>query len=943
MAHVRKVSIPENVYRILLSRQSHVNDLFIRRFQCTAEVTGPSTAAGSASLKVYEKRHLGGTLISVWRDDLTRQDADVVVNAANEKLGHWGGLALALVKAGGQQIVQESKDWISKKGTLRAGDIAVTTAGTLPSKQIVHAVGPQWSAAISERCVAQLTEAISKVLDYVCGQRDLHSVAIPAVSSGIFGFPLDFCAEIIVKTVDTFCSTKGKGHLKEVRLVNYDDKTVQAMKIACEKQLGNSDMPSGAASSYPAAASSSYPTAASSSYPTAASSSYPTAASSSYPTAASSSYPTAASSSYPTAASSSYPTAASSSYPTAASSSYPTAASSSYPTAASSAYPAAASSSYPTAAYPSYSAAASSSYPTAASSAYPAAASSSYSAQPKHFHHEVSLSVNGLNLHLKTGCIEDEKTEVIVNSVASSLNLDYGVISKAIYSKGGWQMQEEIWKKSQWNAAMIPTRGYNLPCKYVYHVKLQGARVNELQSLREVTKECLKTAHQHRSPSISFPALGTGNIGLPKDTVADIMTQCVLDFARQNQRKMDVYFVIHPKDADTLKAFQDKFRKTDLMRDNKMAEPTERWRASEPPGEGTYVTISGERRDDVDEAAVWLQGVLSSTPMFIHNNLLLLFGVEEFDSLASGSSIADITEDLSNGRVTLQISGPQPDKVMAAVQAERLLLDVQEKVAESLEEELLEAAVIWFYESPSGSKKYSAKATRELEKAFASGTNVTLSATPGHVIDIKNFTAQEGGQRLSIRRQCLRGSNQTEKRPPQTNRVKSDKDWSTEFRTAGLMIVTMEKVQNKLLDGVFQTKKEAAEKRQKKPSTAQMYQLVPRRFLKDIRAAGFHRLYVTPTETKYGVGVYFKKSLHNITQRFQVPKEKDGLLYIVQAEVVTGAATNYSRTQPVLPCGGPDALQVYESVTDGGFSAEHYSIFDRFQANPQYVFTCRTK
>ncbi|XP_075685114.1 protein mono-ADP-ribosyltransferase PARP9 isoform X2 [Rhinoderma darwinii] len=873
MEIIRKVPVPEDEYRVLVRCKEEVNDLFIRRFQCTAEVTGPRLAAGPAPVRVYEKQLPKGPLISVWRDDLTRQDADVVVNAANERLDHIGGLAYALAEAGGQQIVQESKDHISKKGILKAGDIAVTSAGMLPSKTIVHAVGPMWHESSAEKCKSQLREAIEKVLDYVTNQTDLHSVAIPAVSSGIFGFPLDLCANIIVNTILVFYTPENKGRLKEIRLVNNDDKTVQAMRSACEQILGHSVTRT-----------------------------------------------TETSSSYP-APSSPYP-APSSPYP-----------------APSSPYPA------PSSPYP------------APSSTYPAP-SSSYPAQTKQWLPESSLQVNqpitinGLNLQLKTGMIEDEKTTIIVNSVAPDLNLSYGVISAAIYRKAGRRLQEEIWGKYQWSSNMIPTRGYQLPCQHVYHVILSGGPEQAARTLREATKECLVTAHKYNARSISFPALGTGNIGLHRDLAADVMMQAVFDFARANQCRMDVYFVIHPSDKDTFKAFQDKFRLSGSISD-KIEKFTERPRGPEQSVEEMCVMIAGLGSEDVEAAESWLRDVLSPAPLLIHNNHLLLFGGKEFDALASCSLSVDIEEDLRDGKATLKISGPRPDRVTAALQAERLLLDVQDKLAESLQEELLEAAVIWFYENTSESHRYPAKANREVEEAYVSRTNVTLKAEPGHVINIMNLTAQDREQTFTIRRRFLRDSLQNaqrslmpEKCPSLTKPVEQSsqefKDRSNEFRKAGFILLKMEKVQNSLLSGVFQSKKEAVEQRQQKPSTEQLYQLVPEQSLKKICQVGFHRLYATPRETKYGAGVYFKKSLQNIAQRFIAP-DKDRLLYILQAEVVTGAATNYVRKQPVLPCVGSDALRVYDSLTDGGKPAEYYVIFDRFRANPKYVFTCVCK
>lgn len=77
-----------------------------------------------------------------------------------------------------------------------------------------------------------------------------------------------------------------------------------------------------------------------------------------------------------------------------------------------------------------------------------------------------------------------------------------------------------------------------------------------LQALAHVTNECLQSAHQYKSLSISFPALGTGNVGLSKVDASKVMTETVLNFATANQRQLDVYFVIHPHDKDTYKVRQ---------------------------------------------------------------------------------------------------------------------------------------------------------------------------------------------------------------------------------------------------------------------------------------------------------------------------------------------------------------------------------------------------
>lgn len=167
-----------------------------------------------------------------------------MVNAANEELKHGGGLAQALVKAGGQQIQEESDKYIIRYGKIPTGEVAVTGPGKLPCKLIIHAVGPRWVGRDAERCKAELRKAMINILNGITIQHpSFETIAIPALSSGIFQFPLDLCTQIIVKTIQLYFQGKQLvSNLKEIHLVSNEDPTVAAFKTASEKILGNNEL-----------------------------------------------------------------------------------------------------------------------------------------------------------------------------------------------------------------------------------------------------------------------------------------------------------------------------------------------------------------------------------------------------------------------------------------------------------------------------------------------------------------------------------------------------------------------------------------------------------------------------------------------------------------------------------------------------------------------------
>jgi O-acetyl-ADP-ribose deacetylase (regulator of RNase III) len=162
-----------------------------------------------------------GQTLQIAQGDITTDEVDAVVNAANEHLQHGGGVAWAIVRRGGEGIQEESNKWIKQHGTVSHAHPAWTSGGALPAKYIIHAVGPVWGDGDEDN---NLADAISGSLR-VADELKCSSISIPAISTGIFGFPKDRAARIIFKSIEKYLN-ENKSGLQIIRLTLFDQETM---------------------------------------------------------------------------------------------------------------------------------------------------------------------------------------------------------------------------------------------------------------------------------------------------------------------------------------------------------------------------------------------------------------------------------------------------------------------------------------------------------------------------------------------------------------------------------------------------------------------------------------------------------------------------------------------------------------------------------------------
>jgi O-acetyl-ADP-ribose deacetylase (regulator of RNase III) len=165
-----------------------------------------------------------GLNLQLIQGDITQVEADGIVNPANQNLIHGGGLAGLLASKAGPTMTQESRAWVKEHGPVSHTEPAYTTAGDLPFKNIIHAVGPVWGSGDEAR---KLTEAVTGSLQ-MADRLELESLALPAISTGIFGYPLSQAAEVILKALLSYARGNQPGTLNLISLVLYDDRAAAA-------------------------------------------------------------------------------------------------------------------------------------------------------------------------------------------------------------------------------------------------------------------------------------------------------------------------------------------------------------------------------------------------------------------------------------------------------------------------------------------------------------------------------------------------------------------------------------------------------------------------------------------------------------------------------------------------------------------------------------------
>ncbi|XP_063432164.1 uncharacterized protein LOC134714658 [Mytilus trossulus] len=182
------------------------------------------TQTGNTDAKIkYQFSTNEGLVIKLYKKHIARLDVDAIVNAANHRLANVGGVADVIAKAAGHKMAQECNHIITQQGQILDGDNVVTSAGNLPYKAVIHAVGPRWHEHKNKaECLKILKFTIINILD-TARSNNFKCVAMPPISSGVCGVPKSMCAAMYLRGISEFSKQGQLGSMKEFHIIDIHD------------------------------------------------------------------------------------------------------------------------------------------------------------------------------------------------------------------------------------------------------------------------------------------------------------------------------------------------------------------------------------------------------------------------------------------------------------------------------------------------------------------------------------------------------------------------------------------------------------------------------------------------------------------------------------------------------------------------------------------------
>ncbi len=175
-------------------------------------------------------KEIGKTKLNLVQGDITLQETEAIVNAANTSLLGGGGVDGAIHRAGGPKILEECKEIRAKQGSCPTGEAVITTGGNMATEYVIHTVGPVWSGG-NRKEDQLLRNAYYNSLN-LAKKNGIKSISFPSISTGVYRFPIDKAARIALTTVKEFIQ---EYNFAEVRFVLFSEKDLQVYEEALKE------------------------------------------------------------------------------------------------------------------------------------------------------------------------------------------------------------------------------------------------------------------------------------------------------------------------------------------------------------------------------------------------------------------------------------------------------------------------------------------------------------------------------------------------------------------------------------------------------------------------------------------------------------------------------------------------------------------------------------
>jgi O-acetyl-ADP-ribose deacetylase (regulator of RNase III) len=172
------------------------------------------------------------TKISFIPGDITKQETDALVNAANPSLMGGGGVDGAIHRVGGKAILEACQEIVKRQGRLPTGKAVITTGGNLKAKYVIHTVGPIWYGGRNNE--AKLLSSAYQECLKLATEYNLASISFPSISTGAYGYPTEEASKVAIKAVSSFLKQESTS-IKAVVFVLFDYATYELYRSALEK------------------------------------------------------------------------------------------------------------------------------------------------------------------------------------------------------------------------------------------------------------------------------------------------------------------------------------------------------------------------------------------------------------------------------------------------------------------------------------------------------------------------------------------------------------------------------------------------------------------------------------------------------------------------------------------------------------------------------------